>query len=405
MKQTVSTHLTPTNETTNPFLDFLLQMMGRKRLVLAICFFTVLMTAIYSLMMKKTYASAALILPPEGGGSPLSALVGSLPMGDLLGSMSGMGGGGGGGDYFLSLLNSRVMHEGVIEEFGLREHYGMESAQVEDVLMESHSLISASLDYESGMISLVVRDHEPALTQAICLWMIDRLEVLNLDFKVRRARASRLFISGEVVKLRAEVDSLEMALLSFQEREHILEPEAQAAAILRGYGELKGQEALKDLELKFALQRHGSSHPKAVQLRAELLVVQTQLRESYEEGDGDLYLAVADLPRKSLSFFRYKRELEIANQKFAFMLPQLEAAKIEEVNDTEVLEVIDPPRVPEKRIKPKRTVMVVISGILALLVSAVLVLFLDRLESNSVLARQWRELMDHIKNLLRLRLG
>lgn len=387
----------------NPVLDFLLLLLGRKRLVLGIVLLTSSITAVYSLVMDKTFDSTALILPPEGGSSPLLGMLGDLPMGDMLGSLGGLGGGAG-GEYFTAILNSRTMLEGLLETFDLRAHYEMEDDEIEKILKVMRDAIYAELEFETGMIRLTVEDKDPVTARDMAQWMIQRLEETNHDFNTRRARNSRLFVGGEVAKARAELDSLETDLVGFQQRERMLEPTEQASVIIARYSELKAQEAVKELELRMARTRLGASHPEIARLEGELAAVRGQLKQSYERGDSDLFLAVADLPETTLEFLRRKRELEIANQKLLFLLPQLEKAKIDEVNDTPVLEVIDPPRVAEKRIRPKRALMVLAAGAVSLLVASLLALFLERLERNPELAGQWASVRGHLGRLRRFKL-
>jgi tyrosine-protein kinase Etk/Wzc len=387
----------------NPVLDFLLLLLGRKRMVLALVLPTMLIVAVYSLVMEKTYQSSALIVPPAGSSSPLAGILGDLPMSDLLGGFAGLSAGGG-AEYYLAILNSRVLREGLLEEFDLRRHYSMEKAKIEDVFEVMGERIHSELNFDSGMLELRVQDKDPVLARDMARWMIDRLEDLNRDYRTRRARNSREFVHGEVAKVRAELDSLEQDLVSFQRRQRVLEPEGQAQAVLGRYGEIKAQEAVKELELRLASRLRGPAHPEIRRLESELTAIREQLKAGYELGDSDFFLAVADLPEATVDFLRRKRELEIAGKKLIFLLPQLEQAKIEEVNDTPVLEILDPPRVAEKRIKPKRTLMVLAAGLISMLVASLLALLLDRMERDPALAGQLTRVGGHLRRLLRLKL-
>lgn len=374
-------------------MRFLLLMAARKSLVIWIVALTAFITAGISLVLPKTYESRAVIAPPGGSSSLLSGIVGNLPMGNLLGGLAGNGlGGEGEGEYFTTLLNSRQVLEELARQFKLREHYKMKRAKAEDLLKTVAERVSAEMDFDTGMIVLSVRDKDPRTSLEMARWLIQRLEDLNHELKTRKARQNRAFAEKEVRAIRGELDSLERSMTAFQEERRVLEPEAQGQAILQGYGEIKAREAIKELELRLARQSFGERHPAVQQAEQELATIRAQLKQSWERGDSDLFMAVRDLPAATMDFLRHQRELEIANKKLLFMLPQLEQAKIEEVNDVPVLEVLDPPVLPEKRIKPKRTIMVLSAALLALLASGVLVLFLERLESDPVFGANWRDL-------------
>jgi tyrosine-protein kinase Etk/Wzc len=377
---------------TSPFLRLLLLMAGRKNLVISMVLTTSILTAAYSLWMDKTYESLAVIAPPTGNSGMLSGLLGDLPMGDMMGGLAGGALEDGQAEYFVALLNSRQLREELIGQFDLRRHYKKETAKIEDVLKVVGKRVSASLDFESGMIHLSVQDKDPRLAHEMAQWLLGRLETLNLELKTRKARMNREFAEKEVRLMRADLDSLERSLLLFQSQSRMLEPEAQGQAILGKYSEIKAQEAVKELALRLARQNYGPRHPVVKQAEEELSSIRAQLKASWETGDSDLFLAVRNLPVATMEYLRFQRELEIANKKLMFMLPQLEQAKLDEVNDNPVLMVIDPPRLPEKKIKPKRSLMVLVAAFAALLMSGVLVLFLDRREQDPAFSSHLDEL-------------
>jgi len=380
------------NPDSTPILRFLLLMAARKSLVLWLVLLTCGITAVISLVMTKTYESRAVIAPPQGGSSLISGIMGDLPMGDLLGGLAGGAGGEGRGQYFVVLLNSRQVLEELARQFALRAHYMMEDAKVEDLLKQVSESAFAEMDFDTGMIILTVRDRDPELAWKMAAWLVERLEALNHELRTRRARNSRHFAEREVAQIRRELDSLEHGMTVFQEESRMLEPEEQGRAIMAKYAEIKTQEALKELELRMARQNYGPRHPSVQQAEQELAAIRAQLKESWETGDSDLFMAIRRLPGATMEYLRHERELEIANQKLLFMLPQLEQAKLDEVNDIPVLEVLDPPVVAEKRIKPKRTMMVLAAGALSFLAASILVLFLDRLEQDPAFAASGRNL-------------
>lgn|GEM_PF-2478862 len=365
-----------------PILRFLLLLAKRKAMVFRIVFLAALATAIYSLVMPKTYQSQAVIAPPSGGNSLISGLLGDMPMGGMLGGLAGDMGEDTQGEYFTVLLNSRQMQSEMVDVFKLRRHYRMEKSKIEDVLKRVARNVSATLDFETGMIVLAVQDKDPQVAHAMASWMVKRLEEVNHELKTRKARNSRAFSEREVQQIRLELDSLERGMTRYQLDSRMLEPTEQGKAIMAEYAEVKTQEAVQELKLRVLRQSYGEGHPQVKQAAQELEAMRAQLRQSWERGDSELFLAINQLPAATMDFLRRQRELEIANKKLLFMLPQLEQAKLDEVNDVPVLEVLDPPVVAEKRIKPKRALMVITAAFLAFIVASGLALFLDRMERD-----------------------
>lgn len=313
----------------NPFLQFLLLLFDRKRLVLGMVFLSAGITAIYSLVMDKTYEAQALIVPPTADAGGLAGLLGDIPMAGMLGAFMGESGGG---EYYQAIINSRVMYQALAREFDLRTVYELdEDAEVEvlDKMIQKH--LGSEFDINSGMITLLVKDKDPQRALAMAQFVIAELERLNRQYSSRKAGENRRFIQGEVDKIYAGLDSLEHLMLTFQDRERVLEPERQAEALLKGYGDIKARLELKELELALARRNHAAGHPMITGLEQEVTLLRTRMDKAYARGDEDLFIAIKDLPRATIEYLRIKRELEIGNQKLLFMLPQLEQAKIQEV--------------------------------------------------------------------------
>jgi tyrosine-protein kinase Etk/Wzc len=380
----------------SPVMRFLLILAARRAMVLRVVFLAALATAVISLVLPRTYQSVAVIAPPSGSKSLISGLLGSLPMGAMLGGMAPDMGQEGEGEYFTVLLNSRQLQTEMIEVFHLRAHYRMPKAKIEDILKRLGRKVSAELDFETSMIVLTVQDKDPVVAWAMASWMVKRLEKMNHDLKTRKASNNRQFSEREVAQIRWDLDSLERGMTRFQLDSRMLEPEEQGKAIMTEYAQVKTQEAVQELKLRLLRQRFGDQHPEVRQAAQELEAIQTQLRQSWERGDSELFLAINQLPAATMDYLRHQRELEIANKKLIFMLPQLEQAKLDEVNDVPVLEVLDPPVVAEKRIKPKRTIMVLTAAFMAFVVASGLALFMDRLERDKAFAQS----MDTVRRRL-----
>jgi uncharacterized protein involved in exopolysaccharide biosynthesis len=69
---------------------------------------------------------------------------------------------------------------------------------------------------------------------------------------------------------------------------------------------------------------------------------------------------------------------------YTMIAQQVETAMMAEVKENFSFKVIDPPLVPDKKIKPKRAQMVVLSFVVALFLAVFIVFFLEYLEKNNI---------------------
>ena len=86
-----------------------------------------------------------------------------------------------------------------------------------------------------------------------------------------------------------------------------------------------------------------------------------QLYEIQNTEDPDIKLKLKGTPQTILDYIRLTRSVEIQNKLLVFLLPIFEQAKIEEVKEMPSVSILDPPVVPEIKVKPKRLTITFIS--------------------------------------------
>ena len=79
-----------------------------------------------------------------------------------------------------------------------------------------------------------------------------------------------------------------------------------------------------------------------------------------------------DSPSLLLEFERLLREVEVQKQLYITLKQEFEMAQIEEVEESDILHILDAPEIPLFRSKPKRSLMVILAGILGLGMGTVL---------------------------------
>jgi uncharacterized protein involved in exopolysaccharide biosynthesis len=71
----------------------------------------------------------------------------------------------------------------------------------------------------------------------------------------------------------------------------------------------------------------------------------------------------------------FRRQVAVAQEVYLTLRREFESARIDEVNETPVITVIDPATVPHQRVKPKRTLTVLVSVAIAFVVAVTVALF------------------------------
>ena len=98
-----------------------------------------------------------------------------------------------------------------------------------------------------------------------------------------------------------------------------------------------------------------------------------------------LFIPLNEAADLGLKYIRRYREVSLQQKILEFLLPQYEQVKIQEAKDTPTVQVLDKAVTPVKRKKPKRTIMVLLAGVLSIVFSVTGVFFVEyirHLEAN-----------------------
>lgn len=377
-----------------------------------------LIVAVISLLLPRWYRATTVILPP--GGEALSSGMAS----SLMGTASGLATSlplpfmATPSDIFAAILKSRTVGEAVVKRENLMEIYKTES--LEKTLRELFSRVSIHVTPE-GMISLSYEDKDRNRAAEVANRFVMELDRINQETSASQAKSARIFIEERLTQTQKELTQAEENLREFkEENKTILLNDQMEAAIEKAAG-LKAQLVSSEIDLNVLSKTMSSSHPQIKSLRTRINEIKKQLeilelgnqKENSEEKTV-LDVPFAEVPALSLKLARLVREVKIQEGVFELLTQQYEQYKIQETKDTPTIQVLDKAVPPEKRARPKRALLVGLSGILSIFASLVFIFGLEyfkrskqknpqaveRLES---LLGAWRKDVEDLKNKLSFR--
>lgn len=356
-----------------------------KILVSVIVSFTVFL-AVYSLIMPVQFEAEASIYPPESekGGGGLSSLLQGFSGGGLsLGSL----GGDKKGDLFMEILKSRTLVEIVISKLDLYNKQiftEMDSNQVIDemrdminVYKSKYGIFIVTGNYRTGYFASDSASQYAAWMSAQianeALFAID--SILRLR-SVSSARMSRIYIEEEVQNYRQKLDSLAREIEQFQSANNVLELDKQTLAIVEHAVNIGTQLAETELKLKLAQNEFSDNAPLVQNLKKEYQILKNQYEKIQSGGltDSDEFsIPLKRVPELIRIYADLMRDRKIFEQVIIYLETQKHQEAIQEKRNIPIVEVLDHARVPDKKVKPKR-VMMVLTGFL--IVSVVTIIFL-----------------------------
>jgi capsule polysaccharide export protein KpsE/RkpR len=346
-----------------------------------------LVTAVLTLMMPNHYEATIQLMPPDSsslsGSSALMGMAmnvlgsGSKGGGSSMGSSGGFGGAIGDllgvqkpGALFIQVLSSRTISDHLIDRFDLRKLYGAKTyASARKKLL---SMVDFKEDKKSGTISIAVHDWDKARATAMTQAYIDELNGLLSHLNNSAASREAEFLQGRLVTIHQELESAEKDLSQFSSKNATLDPEDQGKAMLDAASMLQSQLIAAKSELSGLEQIYTGDNVRVRSLRAHIAELEQQLNNfggkdysgSTKLDANALYPSLRQLPVLGQRYVELYRQVKVDEAVFELLTQAYEMARVEEAKDTPSIKVLDPPKLPEKKSWPPRTLLSIGGGFL-----------------------------------------
>lgn len=355
-------------------LDYLKVINKYRQMIITLCFGTVLITMIVSLLMPKIYESTAVILPLQEGSSAgnLSALLAASGAGGLLGGVLPTGD----TKVFLAILKSRTMADDIIDKFNLMDVYKAKFRDKARRKLADASQISNSK--QDGTIVIKVQNKDRKLSAMISNFYVSNLNKLISNLSISKARDIRIFVEKRLAETKAALVLAEDELRAFQSNNKLIQLDAQAKAIIEEASALQAKIVELEIQLKVMESYATGSNPEVQMLKIQINELKEKLNKMKNNNGTDISFYKA--PDLGLTFVRLTREVKIQEAVFTLLTQQYEQAKISEAKDTPTIQVLDTAVPAEQKCKPKIKLNMIISGMTSLFAGIFLSFFLEYLK-------------------------
>jgi uncharacterized protein involved in exopolysaccharide biosynthesis len=353
----------------------------RWRQILGITAASAAVAVVVSLLLPVYYKAETRILPPqERGGNLAAQLMGQA--GGLIALAGGAAGVKSQGELFVAMAKSRTILDRMVDRFDLMKFY--EKKYREDarkVLLES---LMAREDRRSGIISLTVEDRDPKRAAEMANGFIEELKSLRGGLAISEAGQRRVFFEEQLGQTKVSLARAEEEIKGFQQQTGMFQVDAQARAIIEGIARLRAAIAVKEVEAKVLRSFATAQNPDLQRVEEEIRALNAQLEKiETSKGHGfDPLMASGRVPEMGMEYLRKLRQLKYNETLYELLSKQYELAKLEEARDAVVIQVIDRAVPPERRSRPKRTLIVLLSMFLAFFVSAAVLLAVEVRKAN-----------------------
>ncbi|MBA7610855.1 hypothetical protein ES703_18069 [subsurface metagenome] len=354
-----------------------------KRLIIINFVVVSFLAAGFSLLLPVWYKSSATVLPPSAGGGEI--LIGGVGAANPLSAL-GFGGASEEINNYITILKSRRLREIIIREFNLMEKY--KTKTIESALERLDSKIDLEVTDEGAlMFSILDRDSLQAKLMADAI--LRELGATTISLGTRTGQRNRRFIHSRIVSVKEELAGVEQAMLDFTARYGTFDLPTQLATVVEQIIQMEIALADAEIEYDIASASLNEKHPQLEFLRIQRDKIKAKVEDLMAgKGKSNLLPNLKELPEVTVEYARLIRDIEILSALLEFLYPQYEQARLQEAKDEPTLLALDYPRVPQKKDKPKRAVVVLTCGLFSLLISSVWVVVRPQLQLTKPRERQ-----------------
>lgn len=339
-------------------IDLLIVLARHKKLLLGLPLLFAALALAYGLLATPIFEAKTSILPPQQQQSSASAMLAQL--GGIAGGAGAALGMKNPNDIYIAMMQSRRLEEKLVQRFKLQTVYEAKTMGGALLSLEGNSKIATGKD---GLISIAVEDKDPKLAAAIANAYVEELRALSKVLAVTEAAQRRQFFEGQLVSAKKELANAEVALKQTQEKTGVLQLDAQGKVAIEALASLRAKVSAKQVQINAMKNFATESNPELQRAQAELDSLQSQLADLSKGGEAneDVLLAKSKAPGIGLDYIRKMRDVKYQETLFELMSKQYEIAKLDEAKDGANIQVLDSAIAPENKIKPKRSLLILLA--------------------------------------------
>jgi uncharacterized protein involved in exopolysaccharide biosynthesis len=341
-------------------------------------------SVLIALLIPNQFTSTTQLMPPDSQSSSPLAMMAALAKGaGTLGSIAGdLLPLKSNGAMFVGVLRSQTVQDRLVQQFDLRKVYGKKLAVDARRKLDENTYISE--DRKSGIITISVTDHNKERAAGLAGAYVEQLNTLVAELSTSAAHRERVFLGERLDAVKHELDDASNQLAQFSSKNSTLDIRDEGRAMLDAAANLAGQLIAAQSQLEGLRQIYTDTNPRVRSLNAHVTELRKQLQKlsgpqqgsvaaesSNGESTSDMPIpSIQKLPILGVKYADFYRRVKIQETVFELLTQQYELAKVQEVKEIPSVKTLDPPRVPEKKSFPPRTIIVLIGVAFAEVIAA-----------------------------------
>lgn len=352
-------------------LDVLLAIGPYRRMILAITIGVGILGLAAAWIMRPSFTSRTIILPPRQHTSLAGNMMSEL---NNLGVMSGLVNSSLGikneVDLYVALLKSDTIADDLIREFNLQHEYKAKYISQARKDLAKHTTIKA--DLKSNLITIAFTDHDPHRAAAIANAYVDQYRKLSQHLAITEAGQRRAFFQRQMLQAKRDLENAEEALVTTEQKTGLVALDSQERAQIQSAAILRAQITVKEAEIQSMQAYATPENPQLIEAQRSLSSLQDELNKM---GGGGLTVGrefevpQAKVPKEGMEYVRRLRDVKYYTTIFDILARQFEAAKLDEAREGQLVQVVDPALVPDRKSSPNRILWTLVALLIGFAIS------------------------------------
>jgi tyrosine-protein kinase Etk/Wzc len=377
-------------------VELAIMLAKHKKLVIGLPVIAALVAAAVSFALPNVYMASTKLLPPQQPQSGAAALLSQL------GGVASVVGGGSGiknpNEVFIAMLKSRTVADRLVKKYDLMRVYGSTSPEKTRQALASDTTVAAGKD---GLITIDVEGLDPAMVAKLANSYVDELLNLTGELAVTEAAQRRKFFERQLDISKDKLAAAEMTLKRALDTRGVISVDSESRAILETVGRLRAQLAAKEIQLSSMQAFVTTNNPEYRRAQEELNSLRSELSKLENgrpaiAGTGEQQSGQKPVGLENIKILR---EVKYHQMLYELLAKQYEAARLDEAKDAAVIQVLDSAIKPERKYKPKRSILVLGAALGGLFVAA-LWAFMSELRQAALRVPEHAAQMARLKSYL-----
>lgn len=357
-------------------LDILLALGSHRRMIWRVTAIFGLAGLLLAWLVRPSYTAQTVVLPPEQHSSMAANMMSEL---SSLGAMSGLVNGGLGlknqVDLYVALFKSQTIENALVKQFDLQREYKAKYLSRARKDLEAHTTIKA--DIKSNLITITFRDHDPQRAAAIARAYVDQYRSLSQGLAIGEAAQRREFFQNQMVQAKNNLAEAEEALVQTEQKTGFVALDSQERTLIESAAALKAQITVKQAQIQSMQAYATPSNPQLIEAQRNLAALQDELNKMGGGGDTigkEFIVPQTKVPKEGMEYVRRLRDVKYYTTIFDILARQFEAAKLDEAREGQLVQMVDPPLVPDRKSSPNRILWTILALFAGFVVSTFLAL-------------------------------